>query len=97
MKRNLGSSSTIASPAVGRKSLNMISTTGRNPVTAIPIAAPINVFSQIGVFVTLPGNFSGNPVFVLKTPPSIATSSPRSNTRGSERISSSRAAPTASR
>ncbi len=76
MKRNLGSSSIIASPAVGRKSENMISTIGRRPVTDIPIAIPTNVFSQMGVFLTRPGNRSGRPPLVLKTPPSWATSSP---------------------
>ena len=54
----------------------MISTTGRSPVTDMPIATPMNVFSQIGVFTMRPGNFSGSPPFVLKTPPSLAMSSP---------------------
>ena len=76
MNRNFGSSSMIASAAVGRKSENMISTTGRRPVTDMPIAMPMNVFSQIGVFRILPGNFSGSPPLVLKTPPSLAMSSP---------------------
>ena len=97
MKRNFGNSSTIASPAVGRKSLNMISTTGRSPVTDMPIATPTKVFSQIGVFSTRPGNRSSSPWFVLKTPPSAPTSSPISSTRSSRSISSKSAALTASR
>ena len=66
MKRNFGSSLTIASPAVGRKSLNMISTTGRRPVTDIPIATPTNPFSQIGVFVDPAGELLGQPVVRLE-------------------------------
>jgi hypothetical protein len=67
---------TIASAAVGRKSLNMISTTGRKPVTAMPSATPTKPFSQIGVLITRPGKASARPSFVLKTPPAVPTSSP---------------------
>src|SRR5580765_3461629 len=58
MKRYFGSSFTNASAAVGRKSLNMISTTGRIPVTAMPSATPRNPFSQIGVFMIRSPNSS---------------------------------------
>src|SRR3984893_4950045 len=98
MKRNLGSSLTIASPAVGRKSLNMISTTGRRPATAMPSATPRNPFSQMGVLRTrLSPNRSTTPSLVLNTPPDAPTSSPMSITVGSAAISSMSAAATASR
>src|SRR5262245_30773566 len=98
MKRNFGSSFTSASAAVGRKSLNMISTTGRRPVTAIPSATPRKPFSQIGVLtIRSSPNSSGRPSFVLKTPPAVATSSPMSSTVGSSRSSCSSAARIASR
>ena len=76
MYRNFGISLTIASAPVGRKSLNMISTTGRSPVTAMPSATPRNPFSQIGVLITRPGKVSAMPSLVLKTPPAVPTSSP---------------------
>ena len=92
MNRNFGTSLTIASPAVGRKSANMISTTGRSPVTAIPSATPTKPFSQIGVFRTRSGpKRSTRPTLVLKTPPSFATSSPMKITLGSLASSSSSA------
>ena len=76
MKRNFGQ--LVDDRVAGRRQevANMISTIGRSPVTDIPSATPMNPFSQIGVFVTRPGNRSGSPSFVLKTPPSAATSSP---------------------
>jgi len=56
---------------VGRKSENMISTTGRRPVRLMPRATPKKPFSQIGVLRTraVP-NFSTRPMLVLNTPPS---------------------------
>ena len=36
----------------GRKSANMISTTGRRPVIALPYAAPARASSEIGVSIT---------------------------------------------
>jgi hypothetical protein len=98
MNRNFGSSLTMASAAVGRKSLNMISTTGRSPVTAMPSATPMKPFSQIGVLrIRSRPNFSASPSFVLKTPPAVATSSPIRRTVGSSSSSCSSAAPIASR
>src|ERR1044072_3345595 len=95
MKRSRGSPSASASAAVGRKSLNMISTIARMPATAIPAATPTNVFSQIGVLTMRPGKRSGRPSFVLNTPPELATSSPIIITRSSAASSSASAALTA--
>jgi len=93
MKRYLGSWLTTASPAVGRKSANMISTIGRMPTRLIPSATPTNAFSQIGVLRTRSGPyFSMRPEFVLKIPPSAPTSSPISRTASSAAIASSIAA-----
>jgi hypothetical protein len=97
MNRNFGISLTSASAPVGRKSLNMISTTGRRPVTAMPRATPRKPFSQIGVLITRPGNASGRPAFVLKTPPAAPTSSPMKYTLESAASASASAALTASR
>src|SRR5260370_33499434 len=80
------------------KSANMNSTTGRNPISDIPRATPVKLFSQIGVLMTRCGpNRSIRPALVLKTPPSLATSSPISRTAGSASISSMSAALIASR
>jgi hypothetical protein len=57
----------------------------------------VKPFSQIGVLNTRSPYFSGKPAFVLKTPPSLATSSPISRTVGSSARASSSAAFTASR
>jgi hypothetical protein len=84
MNRNFASSFMIASAAVGRKSLNMISTTGRSPVTAMPSAIPMKAFSQIGVLKTRSGPWvSSRPSLVLNTPPEAPTSSPKKTTEGS--------------
>ena len=88
----------MASPAVGRKSANMISTIGRMPTRLIPRATFRKPFSQIGVLRTLASPyFSASPMLVLKTPPSALTSSPRSRTASSAAIASSSAALMASR
>ena len=98
MNRYLGSWLTIASPAVGRKSANMISTIGRSPTRLIPSATPTKPFSQIGVTRTRSRPyFSTRPPLVLKTPPSASTSSPISRTAGSDARESSSAALIASR
>src|SRR2546428_1629576 len=88
MNRYLGSWLMIWSPALGRKSLNMNSTTGRIPRSAMPNATPVNPFSQIGVLSTWPGNVSARPSFVLNTPPLTPPSSPINTTLGSAVISS---------
>src|SRR3954470_7988724 len=98
MNRYFGSWLTIWSPAVGRKSANMISTIGRSPTRLIPSATPTKPFSAIGVTRTRSRPyFSTRPPFVLKTPPSASTSSPMRRTAGSEARESSRAALIASR
>ena len=74
------------------KSPNMISITGRSPVTAAPNAAPAIASSEIGVSKTRSGPcFSCSPGVVMNTPPGAATSSPKKTTAGSRSISSSSA------
>src|ERR1700674_5694278 len=72
-----------------RKSPNMISTTGRSPVIAAPTPIPVKPGSDIGVSTTrsLP-NSSTSPDNTLNGVPASATSSPRTQTRESRRISS---------
>src|SRR6185436_14786025 len=80
-----------------RKSPNMMSTTGRMPAIAAPTARPVNPASEIGVSMTrsLP-NSSTRPFTTLNGVPASATSSPRSTTLGSRRISSASASRIAS-
>jgi hypothetical protein len=74
------------------KSPNMISMTGRSPVTAAPNAAPAIASSEIGVSNTRSWPcFSCSPGVVMNTPPASATSSPKKMTFGSRSISSSSA------
>ncbi len=75
----------------------MNSTIGRMPMTAMPRATPVKPFSQMGVLRTRSPYFSARPALVLKTPPSLATSSPMRRTAGSAAIASSMAALIASR
>src|SRR5262245_18593387 len=76
-----------------RKSPNMISSTGRRPVTAAPYAAPVIASSEIGVSKTRVGPcVACSPGVAANTPPAIATSSPKRITRSS-RASSSSSAP----
>src|SRR5712692_1739466 len=83
----------MASLALSKKSANMISITGRIPVTAIPRAAPTKPFSEIGVSITRSGpNSSSRPSVVLNDPPAAAISSPSKITRLSARSSSASAA-----
>src|SRR2546422_11068684 len=63
MNRDLGSWLTIWSPALGRKSLNMNSTTGRIPRSAMPNAPPMNPYSQIDVVSTPPRMRYARPAF----------------------------------
>ena len=68
--------------------MNMISTTGRNPDCAAPMAMPQIAASEIGVLRMRSGpNSSTSPLVAPHGPPS-ATSSPSTNTRGSARIDS---------
>src|SRR5512134_2147265 len=71
------------------KSANSISTTGRMPLRAIPIAIPTMPPSFSGVSITRSApNRAINPSVARKTPPSLPTSSPRTITLGSRAISS---------
>jgi len=75
---------TRLSIASAMKSPNMISMTGRSPVTALPKAAPASASSEIGVSKTRSSpNSSARPGVALKTPPAAAMSSPNSTTRSS--------------
>src|SRR5579872_1216482 len=79
-----------------RKSPNMMSTTGRNPVMAAPTPTPVNPASEIGVSSTRSGpNSSTSPDSTLNGVPASATSSPKMHTRESRRISSASASRTA--
>src|SRR3954452_13372367 len=70
------------------KSTNMISSTGRRPDCAAPIATPVIAASLIGVLITrLRPNSSARPAVAVYGPPS-ATSSPSTKTRSSARIAS---------
>src|SRR3989442_8116151 len=73
------------------KSMNWISGTGRSPYRAIPIAVPMIPPSLRGVSNTRSGNSSMRPSVHRNTPPFFPTSSPRTTTRSSRRISSRRA------
>src|SRR5580692_11331563 len=80
-----------------KKSPNMMSTTGRNPVIAAPTPIPVNPGSEIGVSITRDfPNSSTIPDKTLKGVPASATSSPIIKTLGSRRISSDSASRTAS-
>ena len=81
-----------------RKSPNMISTTGRRPLTAEPNAAPASASSEMGVSKTRSAPyFSYRPGVTAKTPPASATSSPKNTTRSSAASASSSASLTAER
>ena len=81
---------TMLSMTSVRKSPNMISTTGRSPVTAEPKAAPARASSEIGVSKTRSGPcFSSRPPVTANTPPAAATSSPKKTTRSSAASASS--------
>src|SRR3954470_3200066 len=89
---------TRLSIASGRKSPNMISTTGRSPATALPNAAPAIASSEIGVSKTRSAPcFSISPGVTANTPPAAATSSPKKITESSRASSSSIACRIASR
>ena len=76
------------SHATPKKSLNISSATGRSPVIAAPMAAPMIACSLIGVSRTRSGpNFASSPSVVLKTPPAAPMSSPSMTTDGSRSIS----------
>jgi hypothetical protein len=76
----------------------MISAIGFRPVIAAPMAAPKIACSEIGVSRTRRGpNCSNRPTVDLKTPPALATSSPKKMTSGSRAISWAMPRATASR
>ncbi len=80
---------TIWSNAGGIKSANWISATGRIPLTESPMAEPTIKLSASGVSKTRASpNSSCNPCVTRKTPPARPTSSPRTITLSSARISS---------
>src|SRR4029077_6935781 len=86
MKWALAAALTSWSSASVMKSMNMISSTGRMPDWAAPIATPVMAASLIGVSIARPAlNSSARPAVAVYGPPS-ATSSPSTNTRGSARI-----------
>lgn len=58
MYRNLAAWLKIWSKHTPMKSMNINSATGRRPLVAAPIAAPMNADSLIGVSSTRPGNRS---------------------------------------
>ena len=71
------------------KSANWISATGRRPLTAAPIDAPTIIDSVSGVSMTRSSpNSAHRPSVARKTPPFLPTSSPRTMTDSSRRISS---------
>ena len=75
------------------KSEYISSATGRSPVSAAPMAAPMMAVSTIGVFRTRSGpNSSSRPRVSPKIFPNSATSSPQISTFSSLCISSRRAA-----
>ena len=76
------------SHATPKKSLNISSATGRRPVIAAPMAAPMIACSLIGVSRTRSGpNCASSPSVVLNTPPAAPMSSPSMTTDGSRSIS----------
>jgi hypothetical protein len=90
--QNLADWFTSESIGSAMKSPNMISITGRIPVTAAPNAAPAMASSEIGVSKTRSWPWrSWRPGVVMNTPPASATSSPKKTTDGSRSISSSSA------
>ncbi len=60
----------------------MISTTGRRPRSAAPIAPPRIADSEIGVSKTRAPKRSRSPLEAVKTPPGIAKSSPKAIASG---------------
>ncbi len=73
----------------------MSSTTGRSPACAAPTAIPMKAVSETGVSKTRrPPNWRASPLVAPNTPPSFATSSPKTTTEWSRSISWRRAAAT---
>src|SRR3954465_13527183 len=80
------------------KSANCISATGRYPRSEAPMLTPTIADSEIGVSTTRSSpNSSYSPCVTPKAPPYGPTSSPRTKTFGSRRISSNSASRIASR
>ena len=79
------------------KSANWISATGRSPFIAAPIDAPTIIDSVSGVSMTRSSpNSAHRPSVARNTPPFLPTSSPRTTTDSSRRISSAMPSRTAS-
>lgn len=96
MKRALAAWFTSASIARVTKSMNMISTTGRRPLSAAPTAADTIDASEMGVSITRAApNFSRRQRVALNEPPAAAMSSPSSTTRSSASMLSRKASATA--
>src|SRR5690625_2897024 len=96
MKRAFAAWLTMASMDSAMKSMNMISTTGFNPVMAAPTPMDAIVASEIGVSRTRASpNVSCRPWVTLNTPPAMATSSPNTTTLSSSCIVSCKALLTA--
>jgi hypothetical protein len=97
MKRVLAIWLATMSQQTAKKSENIISAMGLNPVIAAPIVAPTMACSAIGVSRTrMDPNSACSPSVVLNTPPAAATSSPMNITDSSRRISCAMPAATAS-
>src|SRR5476649_1365329 len=80
------------------KSANCISATGRYPRSAAPMLTPMIADSEIGVSTTrISPNSSNSPCVTPNAPPYAPTSSPRTKTLASRRISSTSASRIASR
>ena len=91
MKRAFAAWFTTSSIEHKAKSTTRISTTGFNPFSAMPTAAPMIVASEIGVSITRSGpNSCASPRYCAKIPPR-PTSSPSATTCGSARIASASA------
>ena len=88
LKNCLAATVTRWSHAQEMKSANCISATGRSPISAAPVAPPTIAVSESGVSITRHApNSSWKPAVTLNAPPYTPTSSPRTKTRLSRRIS----------
>jgi hypothetical protein len=96
MKCSLAAWLTMASMALTMKSENCISTTGRMPVMAAPMARPAITSSEMGVSrMRSSPNSASSPSVTPNAPPYTPMSSPAMNTPESSLRASRRAAATA--
>ncbi len=96
MNRSFAAWFMIWSKATPAKSENWSSTTGRSPVRAAPIPQPTKPLSVSGVSrIRSAPKRSYRPSVARKSPPTLPTSSPITNTSGSASSSSSRLSRTA--